>query len=81
MFELGKDLLDRVQVGRVFRQEEQFGTDRTDELTNCFAFVAAEVVQDDDIAGPKDGQENLLDIGPKADAIDRSLDEPCRERL
>jgi hypothetical protein len=40
--------------------------------------VAAEVVQDDDIAGPKDGQENFLDIGPKAHAIHRSLNEPWR---
>jgi len=76
MLELGKDLLDRVQVGRVFGQEEEFGADRTDELANCFAPVATEVIQDDDIAGSKDRQKNLLDIGAEADAIDRPLDEP-----
>jgi len=78
VLELGKDLFDRVQIGRVFWQEEQFGADRTDELANCFAPVAAEVIQDDDIAGSKDGQQNLLDIGAKAHAIDRPLDEPWR---
>ena len=78
MLELGKDLFDRVQVGRVFWQEEQFGADLTDELANCFAPVAAEVIQDDDITWSKDGQENLLDIGAKAHAIDRPLDEPWR---
>jgi hypothetical protein len=46
-----------VQVGRVFWQEEEFGADRTDELANCFAPVAAEIIQDDDIAGSKDGQK------------------------
>src|SRR5215468_2586042 len=78
MLELGKDLLDWVQVRRVFWKEEEFGADRTDELANRFASVAAEVIQDDDIAGSKDGQKNLLDIGAKAHAIDRSLDEPWR---
>ena len=55
VLELGKDLFDRVQVGRVFWQEEQFGADRTDELANSFA-VTAEVIQDNDIARSKDGQ-------------------------
>ena len=40
--------------------------------------MAAEVIQDDDIAGSKDGQKNLLDIGAKAYAIDRPLDQPWR---
>ncbi len=59
VLELGKDLFDWVQVGRIFWQEEEFGPDRTDELANCFAPVAAKVIQDDDIAGSKDGQKNL----------------------
>lgn len=40
--------------------------------------VAAEIIQDDDIAGSKDGQENLLDVGAKAHVADRPLDEPWR---
>lgn len=67
-----------VQVGRVFWQEEEFGADRADELANCLAPVAAEVIQDDDFAGSKDGQENLLNIGAKAHAIERPFDEPLR---
>ncbi len=51
VLKLGKDLFDRIQVARVFWQEEQFGPDRTDELADCLAPVAAEVVQDDDVAG------------------------------
>jgi hypothetical protein len=29
VLELGKDLFDRVHVGRVFWQQEEFGADRT----------------------------------------------------
>lgn len=65
-------------VGRIFWQEEELGADRTDELANCSASVAAKVVQDDNIAWSKDGQKNPLDIGAKAHAIDRPLDEPWR---
>lgn len=65
MLELGKYLFDRVQVGRVLWQEEQFGADRTDELANCFAPLAAEIIQDDDIAGSKDRQEKRpSDLAP-----------------
>ena len=53
VLELGEDLLDRVQVGRVFRQEEELGAGRADELAHGFALVAAEIVHDDDVAGPK----------------------------
>src|SRR2546430_14421807 len=43
VLELGEDLLDGVQVGRVFGQEEELGACRTDELTHDFASVAAEI--------------------------------------
>lgn len=42
--------------------------------------MVAEIVHDHDIAGTKGRQENLLDVGPEALAIDRSLDEPWRLR-
>ncbi|KYK45209.1 hypothetical protein A1D31_35645 [Bradyrhizobium liaoningense] len=66
-----------------FRSGEYFGRKKSlaptaDELANCLAPVAAEVIQDDDIAGWKDGQKHLLDIGAKAHAVDRPLDEPWR---
>ncbi|MGY4473638.1 hypothetical protein ACVILL_001052 [Bradyrhizobium sp. USDA 3364] len=77
VLELGKDLFDRVQVGRVFWQEEEFGADRTDELAALLLWLPR-LSQDDDIAGSKDGQKHLLDIGTKAHTIDRPLDEPWR---
>lgn len=78
VLKLGKDLFDGVQVWRVFWQEEEFGADRTDELSNHFAPVATEIVQDDDVTGLTGRQENFLDIGAEAYAIDRHLDEPWR---
>ena len=78
MFEFGKDLFDRVQVGGVFWQEEELGANATNELAYDLALVAAEIVEDHDIAGTKGWKQHLLDIGSEALAVDRSLDEPWR---
>jgi hypothetical protein len=59
-------------------QEEQLGRGGADELAHGFASVAANIVEDDDIAGTRSRQENLLDTDPEAHAIDRSLNEPRR---
>ena len=61
VLELGKDLFDRVEVGRVFWQKEELGAHRTDELTNRFALVAAQVVEDHHIAGIERRDQQLLD--------------------
>ena len=74
VFDLGDDLLDRVQVRRVFRQEEELGAGGANELAHGFGFVAAEIVHDDDVAGMKRGSEDLLDIGPEALAIDWAVE-------
>jgi hypothetical protein len=39
MLELGEDLLDRVEVGRVFGQEEQLGSGAADRLANGGSLV------------------------------------------
>src|SRR5947207_13315710 len=78
VFELGEDLLDGVQVGRVFGQEEELGACRTDELTHDFASVAAEIVHDYDVARTKRRKQNFHYIDPKAVAIDRALEKPWR---
>src|SRR5437763_258057 len=78
VFELGEDLLDGVQVGRVFGQEEELGACRTDELTHDFASVAAEIVHDYDVARTKRRKQNFLYIDPKAVAIDRAIEKPWR---
>jgi hypothetical protein len=37
--ELGEDLFDRVEIGRVARQEEQFGAGGSDQVADGLAFV------------------------------------------
>ena len=76
VLELGEDLLDRVQVGRVLRQEEQFGTGGANELPHRLAFVAAEIVHDDDVAFAQRRHKDPLDIGSESLAVDRSLKKP-----
>ena len=76
MLELGEDLFDRVQVGRVFWQEEELGAGGSDERPHRLAFVATEIVHDDDVTFAQRGQEDLLDIGSKALAVDRPLKQP-----
>ena len=78
VFELGEDLLDRVEVRRVFRQEEEPGSHRADQLADGFALMAAKIVQDDNVTGAKCRQKNLLDVETKALAIDGALDKPWR---
>ncbi len=78
MLELGADLFDGVQVGRVFRQEEELGAGRADELAHHFALMTAEIVHDDDVAFAQRGHEDLLDVCSKAFAIDRPLKKPRR---
>jgi len=72
--ELGKDLLDRVEVWAVGRQEQQFSPCRPDGLAHGLALVAAEVVHDHDVAGQERGHEELLDIGGEELAVDRPVE-------
>jgi hypothetical protein len=76
MLELGEELLDGVQVGRIFWQEEELGAGRTDQRSHDFSFVAAEIIYDDDIAGAECGNENVLDIISETFAIDGAVNKP-----
>jgi len=78
VLELGEDLLDGVQVGRIFRKKEELGPGGADELAHGFAFVAAEIVDDDDLTGAKRRHEDVLDIDPEALAVDRTFNKPWR---
>ena len=75
MLELGEDLLDRVQVGAVGRQEQQPGTDAANGLADGWTFVAAEIVHDNDIAGRQRRHETLLDIVGEDLAVDRLVED------
>jgi len=73
MLELGEDLLNQVQIGRIFRQEDQLCASGADEAANGFILVTAEIVHDDDVAGTKRRDEDLLDIVLKALAVDWTI--------
>jgi hypothetical protein len=73
MLELREHLLDRVEVGRVWRQVEQLGLGGADGLSDRRAFVAGEVVHDHDVARCEGGHEELLDPFNKAGPVDRLI--------
>src|SRR5260370_29572437 len=77
-FQLGEHLLDRIEVRTVGRQEEKPRADRANGPAHRMALVAAEIVHDDNVAGLERRQEELLDIGFEAFAVDRSIKDARR---
>ena len=77
-FEFGEDLLDRIEVRRVGRQEAQLGAGALDGIARGFSLVAAEIVENDDVARPQARDEDLLDISGKAAAVNRAIEDRRR---
>lgn len=75
VFDLGEGLLDRVEVGRVWRQIPEPGACGADHLPDGGRLVGAEIVHDDDVAGLEHWHELLLDIGAEALAVDRPIED------
>jgi hypothetical protein len=73
VLELGEHLLDRVEVWTVRGQEQEPCAVTANGGADCMTFVAAEIVDDDDVAGLERGEEELLDIEMEAFAIDRPI--------
>jgi hypothetical protein len=59
--QLGKDLFDRIEVGRVAGQEDQLGAGGADQAPHGLAPVAAAIIHDDNIARTQGGDQKLLD--------------------
>ncbi len=74
VFELGEDLLDRIEVGAVRRQKQELGACVADRFADSGPFVTAQIVHDDDVAGRKCRHETLLDIIGEALAVDRLVE-------
>jgi hypothetical protein len=55
MFELSEELLDRFQIGRIFREAEEAGACGTDVSTHGIGFGRAKIVHDGDVAVPRGG--------------------------
>lgn len=50
VLELCEDLFDRIEVGTLGRQEQEFGFGPPDRGADGGSFMAAQIVHDDDIA-------------------------------
>ena len=76
MFQLGEDLLDRVEIGAIGREKEEPCAGSPDRGASGLAFVAAQIVENDDVAWLQRGDEDLLDIEAEQLAVDRTIDDP-----
>lgn len=74
MFELCEDLLDRIEIGAIGRQEENSRAGRANEAADACGLVRAEIVENDDVALLERGDQHLLDIGDETLAIDWAVD-------
>jgi hypothetical protein len=73
--ELGEGLLDRVEGGAVGRQQEAMGAGVSNGATDGLAFVAAEIVEHDDVAGAQVRDEELGRLGEEQRPLDRAIDD------
>jgi hypothetical protein len=77
--QLCEDLLDRIEVGAVRRQEDEPRVDGADSPADRSPFVGAEIVHHHDIAGLQCRHQHLLDISAEALAVDRPIDDAGRD--
>ena len=75
MFEFGEDLLNRIEVGAVGRQEQKARASGPDGGPDGGLFVAGEIVENDDVAGAERWTQSLLNPLGKAGAIDRLIED------
>ena len=57
------------------RQVAELCAGALDGLADATDLVRAEIVHDDDIVQPQNGDEHLADIGEEAAAVDRTLED------
>ena len=73
--ELGEDLFNRVEIGRIGGQEAERGPRPLDSGPHGGPLVATEIVQDDDITGRQRGEKALFYISKEARAVDRAVED------
>lgn len=78
---LGKELLDGSRIGRARRQIAQLCPCRFDGFAYASHFVTAQVVGNDDVAGPERGTEEIPDVGQKRCPIHRAIHERSRQAV
>ena len=75
VFDLGENLLDRIHVGAVGRQEPSFGAGRLNGLADAGDLVGAKVVHEDDVSFAQGRCEGLFDIGAEFLAVDGTIED------
>ena len=78
VLQLREDLLDRVQIRGVFRQEEELGAGLADCPPNRLSPVTPEIIHDHDVAGGEAGDQEIIDVGQEALAVDRAVEQAGR---
>lgn len=71
--------LDWIEVWAVGREEADLRARLGDALGGLFGLVAGEVVHDHGVASPQLGDKHLLDIGAKAFAVHRPIEDAWRD--
>lgn len=77
-FQFGEAELDRIEVRTVRRQIPDRGARARQDHVDALDLVRAEIVGNYDIARAQRGHEDLLEIGEKAGAINRALEDRGR---
>ncbi len=75
VLDLREGLLDRIEIGRVWRQEPEPGAGGVDGFANGLGFVAAQIIHDDDVSRLQCGHQLLLHIGQKTCAVDGPVED------
>src|SRR3954463_5574302 len=70
----GESLLDRVQIGAVGRQIDELRPSDGDRLGNAGDFMAAQIIEQDNVAGRQCRRQHLLDIGAKTLPVESTLE-------
>ena len=77
-FEFGEDLFNRGEVGGVRRQEAQRGPHPLNGRPHGRTLMAAQIVQNADVARGERGQQTLLDISQEAGPVDGAIEDTRR---
>ena len=67
--ELGEGVLDRVEVGTVWRQEHKLRTGLFDRIADSGGFVGRQIVHHDDVDLRQGRDQNLLNTGEEHVAV------------
>lgn len=80
MFDLGEDLFNGVEIRGVGRQEPEPSPCGANGVSHGLAFVAPQIVENDDVARLKRGDQDLFDIGAEREPVDRTIEHAGRRQ-